>query len=188
MYRLRLISTPPRTDTTLPVFAAFWAEFQKLTTLSAQKPWTTLPAKHSTWLPIALNAWFTSMAHFRLDQQRAAAPNAGFIIGGYAFLENVVPANCCSICRLYPTSRHRWRTPPLRRSLRSGIPHPSGSSTVSSADQSLLPTAFDSGLHLLDGIREGQTLGALLGYRMERWMHDNNMAPYIETLRQISPF
>jgi len=172
-----------RTDTTLPVFAAFWAAFQKLTTLSAQ----ALDYATREALDLAsyrLDAWFTSMAHFRLDQQRAAAPSAGVILGGYGFLENVVPQTAVA-------SAGYIHAPSLAHSTTAAVLR-SAYLTHQGAAQSPLQVNLSSdrvrlGLHLLDGIREGQTLGALLGYRLERWMHDNNMAPTIETLRQIAP-
>jgi hypothetical protein len=44
------------------------------------------------------------------------------------------------------------------------------------------------GLHLLDGIRQGQPLGALLGYRLERTLYDSDgqLAAYIDVLRRIA--
>ena len=42
-------------------------------------------------------------------------------------------------------------------------------------------------LHLLDGIRQGQPLGALLGYRLERTMHDLSLDAFIDNLRTIAP-
>ena len=43
-------------------------------------------------------------------------------------------------------------------------------------------------LHLLDGIREGQTLGALLGYRLERSMHDaGELEPSYRNPASIAP-
>ncbi len=43
------------------------------------------------------------------------------------------------------------------------------------------------GMHLLDGIRTGQTLGALLGYRLERTMHDLGLDQFIDDVRAIAP-
>jgi len=40
-------------------------------------------------------------------------------------------------------------------------------------------------MHLLDGMRQGQPLGALLGYRLERTMHDSGLETLITTLRGI---
>jgi hypothetical protein len=46
-------------------------------------------------------------------------------------------------------------------------------------------------LHLLDGVRAGQPLGALLGYRLERGLHENHpglsLDRYIAALRAIAP-
>ena len=43
------------------------------------------------------------------------------------------------------------------------------------------------GLHLLDGVRAGQPLGALLGYRLERSLHDGGLDPFIDDLRALAP-
>ena len=40
---------------------------------------------------------------------------------------------------------------------------------------------------LLDGVRQGQPLGALLGYRFERSLHERQLDVYIERCRQLAP-
>ena len=40
---------------------------------------------------------------------------------------------------------------------------------------------------LLDGVRQGQPLGALLGYRFERRLHDDNLDVEIARFRRIAP-
>ena len=40
---------------------------------------------------------------------------------------------------------------------------------------------------LLDGVRQGQPLGALLGYRFERRLHDLRMDRFIAPLRELAP-
>src|SRR6476646_920193 len=40
---------------------------------------------------------------------------------------------------------------------------------------------------LLDGVREGQPLGALLGYRIERSLHDAALDRFIAPLRRVAP-
>ena len=42
-------------------------------------------------------------------------------------------------------------------------------------------------LYLLDGVRQGQPLGALLGYQLESGMHDAALDPYIQPLRDLYP-
>jgi hypothetical protein len=44
-----------------------------------------------------------------------------------------------------------------------------------------------SALYLLDGVRQGQPLGALLGYQLESAMHDAALDPYIQPLRDLFP-
>src|SRR5262249_20890255 len=40
---------------------------------------------------------------------------------------------------------------------------------------------------LLDGVRQGQPLGALLGYRFERRLHDLSLDRFIDDFRAIAP-
>jgi len=40
---------------------------------------------------------------------------------------------------------------------------------------------------LIDGVRQGQPLAALLGYRLERALHDRGLDPYIATFRRLAP-
>jgi hypothetical protein len=42
-------------------------------------------------------------------------------------------------------------------------------------------------LRLLDGVRQGQALGALLGYQLETAMHDAGLDKYIQPLRDLFP-
>jgi hypothetical protein len=42
-------------------------------------------------------------------------------------------------------------------------------------------------LHLIDGVREGQPLGALLGYRLERTLHETGLDSFIDNLRAVAP-
>jgi hypothetical protein len=41
--------------------------------------------------------------------------------------------------------------------------------------------------HLLDGVRQGQPLGALLGYRFERRLHERKLDPFIKAFRDLAP-
>ena len=42
-------------------------------------------------------------------------------------------------------------------------------------------------LHLVDGMRQGQPLGAVLGYRLERRLHEERLDRFILTLRGLAP-
>ena len=172
-----------RNDTSIPDFAAFWSAFQTLTTLSAK----SLDAATREAIDLAsyrLDAWFTSMAHFRLDTIRAATPNGGIVLGAYGWLENVVPGTAVPSAGYIhaPSLAHATTAAVLR----------SAYLTHKGASQSPLEINLSSSrvrlaMHLLDGMRQSQPLGALLGYRLERTMHDSGLEALITTLRAIAP-
>jgi hypothetical protein len=172
-----------RTDTSIPDFAAFWSAFQTLTTLSAE----SLDAAAREAMDLAsyrLDAWLSSMAQFRLDQLRTATPNGGLVLGAYAWLENVVPGTAVA-------SEGYIHAPSLAHATTAAVLR-SAYLTHKGAAQSPLELTLSSSrvrlaMHLLDGMRQGQPLGALLGYRLERTMHDNGLETLITSLRAIAP-
>jgi hypothetical protein len=131
-----------------------------------------------------LDAWATSLATRRLQQMRNAAPE-GVYLGGYGWVENLRPAAAVAAVSPLPDGE----AAPLRAAANdSGFIHaPSmahaataallrnahlGASGVPKADG---PFAIDLSSRrvreakwLLDGVRQGQPLAALLGYRFER--------------------
>jgi hypothetical protein len=172
-----------KTDTTIPDFAAFWAAFDKLSAMPAE----ALDATTREVMDLAsyrLDGWLTSMAHFRLEQIRTGAPNGGVVLGAYAWLEDVRPqAAVGSSGFIHAPSLAHATTAAV---LRSGyLTH--GGSAQSPFQINLSSDRVRLGLHLLDGLREGQPLGALLGYRLERSLHDVGLDPLIATLRAIAP-
>jgi len=73
-----------------PAFVSFWNSFTQLSQFSA----TDLDALTREVFDLAsyrLDAWITSLAHFRLDNLRTAQPNGGIVLGAYAWVENVQP-------------------------------------------------------------------------------------------------
>src|SRR4029450_11888231 len=40
---------------------------------------------------------------------------------------------------------------------------------------------------LIDAVRQGQPLAALIGYRLERGLHEQNVAQYIDDFRAAAP-
>jgi hypothetical protein len=118
-----------------------------------------------------LDAWITSLAARRLDEMRAVKPS-GVVLGAFGWVENLTvpdpaqqPARSDQQYIHAPSMRHaataavlragyddHQRTGPLAVNLTS--------SRIRNADW------------LASGIRSGQTLGALLGYRFERGLHE----------------
>ncbi len=151
-----------------------------------------------------LDAWITSFASKRLAALRAQ--NAiGLRAGGYGWIENLRPL---------PPSATVAVTPPPGESAPlstladdTGFIHaPSathaaaaallrnahlGATGITSADS---PFAIElssrrarESARLIDGTRQGQPLGALLGYRFERSLHDLGLDRFIAPLRNLAP-
>ena len=170
-------------DSTIPNFANYWSAFAKLSGFSAE----ALDFATREVLDLAsyrFDAWATSLAHVRLDETRRVAPNGGIVLGGYGWLEDVRPSNTQAASAGYihaPSLAHATTAAVLRSGYLS---HRDGSQQPFQVD--LTSDRVRLGLHLLDGIREGQPLGALLGYRLERTMHDSGLDNYIDVLRRIA--
>jgi hypothetical protein len=169
-------------DATQPAFAGFWSALTKLGSLSS----TDLDFLTREAFDLAsyrLDAWLTSLAHLRLDQSRTSNPNGGIILGAYGWLEDVRPqAAVPSAGYIHAPSLAHSTTAAVLRS--AYLTHQGPSQSPLQID--LSSDRVRLGLHLIDGIRDGQTLGALLGYRLERSMHDAGLDPLIATLRGIA--
>ena len=131
-----------------------------------------------------LDAWNTSLAAWRLDERRS--DNAtGVYLGAYAFVENL-----------------RRRTAPLPGTAGGFIHAPSATHAAAAAllrnayltRNRAEEVAFDlssrrvrRALALLEGVRQGQPAGAVLGYWFERAMHDRGLDRYIAPFRRMYP-
>ncbi|EMF01515.1 hypothetical protein J7W19_00655 [Streptomyces mobaraensis NBRC 13819 = DSM 40847] len=119
-----------------------------------------------------LDAWIGSLATARLTALRARRP-AGVQLGAYGWVENLSP-------RSDPLSRG-WilaPSPPQAATaaiLRSGaLSHPTDPGAFA---VDLSSRRMRVAMAVLDGISQGQPFGALLGYRLERRLHDEGEAP-----------
>jgi hypothetical protein len=150
-----------------------------------------------------LDAWMTSFATKRLTEIRKATPTGGgTLVGGYGWVMNLKPA--ATLATEVPPAGETGvfyrpvnnpgftHAPSLAQAataavLRSG--HLTHSDPVT---RDLLAIDLSServrlATWLLDGIRQGQPLGALLGYRFERRLHDAHLDYFIPYLRDIAP-
>jgi len=171
-------------DATIPAFAAFWAAFTQLSSYSA----ADLDAAVREVFDLAsyrLDAWITSLAYSRLESLRTSTPDGGIVLGAYGWLEDVRPQSqaAASAGFVHAPSLNQATTAAV---LRAGY--------LAHSDANPRPFEIDmsSGkvrlaLHLLGGIRSGQPLSALLGYRLERTMHELGLDALIDTLRAIAP-
>jgi hypothetical protein len=143
-----------------------------------------------------LDAWVTSLASLRLSRQRAAGA-AGARIGGYGWLEDLRPGPAGEqvdlgeedgVATVSDTDGY-IHAPSLQQAataavLRSGfLAHP-GETTFA---VNLSSRRARIARWLLDGVRRGQSLGSLLGYRFERALHDANLDTEIDRYRHKYP-
>ena len=149
-----------------------------------------------------LDAWITSFATKRLAAMRAAQPD-GVYAGGYGWVENLRPspavaavtpppgevaplavqANDSGFIHA-PSMAHAAAAALLRNAHlgASGVPQASGPFAIDLSSR----RAREAGW-LLDGVRRGQPLGALLGYRFERRLHDAALDRFVAPLRELAP-
>jgi hypothetical protein len=149
-----------------------------------------------------LDAWITSYATKRLAEIRKTNP-AGVLIGGYGWVINLKPAdgshNTVSVpgestpaleLKDNPGFVH---TPSLTQAttaalLRSGqLAHVGDQTTSNVLAVDLSSERVRLAIWLLDGVRQGQPLGALLGYRFERRLQEDRKAQYIAPFRELAP-
>ena len=148
-----------------------------------------------------LDAWITSFATKRLAEMRKTNPT-GVLIGGYGWVMNLKPAAAQTLVTpppgeqapvfQSPTNPGFIHTPSLTQAatvalLRSGhLAHastePNGPLAIDLSSERVRLAGW-----LLDGVRQGQPLGALLGYRFERRLQEVGKAEFIAPLRELAP-
>jgi hypothetical protein len=136
-----------------------------------------------------IDAWMTAHADSRLQALRATHPQ-GLRLGGYGVLEDVRPAQLRR-----PAAGGFIHAPSLAQAasaavLRSGhLAHNGDAEDAFAIDLSSRRVRL--ALALLDGVRAGQPLGALLGYRFERGLHEHkpplDLDRHIPALRGLAP-
>ena len=136
-----------------------------------------------------LDAWVTAHAARRLAALRSDRP-LGVRLGGWGVLEDVRPAPATE------TATHGYvHTPSLGQAataavLRSGyLAHRREQDSPLAVDLSSRRVRL--ALALLDGVRAGQPLGGVLGYRFERGLHEHHrelgLDRFVAVLRGLAP-
>lgn len=151
-----------------------------------------------------LDAWITSFATKRLAEMRATNATA-ISFGGYGWVMNLSPA----VAPPKITPPPGEQDPVFQPANNPGFVHAPSlaqASTVAilrsahlahaGADKQkpndLLAVDLSServrlAMWLLDGVRQGQPLGALLGYRFERRLQEAKAPEFIATFRELAP-
>lgn len=141
-----------------------------------------------------LDAWITSLATKRLDELRQSRA-AGSHFGAWAWIENLRPSRQPTqklddgrIARVSeggfihgPTMTHASAGAVLRSA------HLSHRGAGSTHAIDLSSARARAAANVLEAVRNGQTLGAVLGQYLERRLHERAVEQLIEPLRSIYP-
>jgi hypothetical protein len=148
-----------------------------------------------------LDAWVTSFATKRLKSMRQRNP-AGVYLGGYGWVEDIRPAPAQAAATpppgepgpltVAPNDPGFLQAPSLDHAATVAVLRSGHLTHSDPSKRDLLAVDLSSerarvAQYLLDGVRSGQPLGALLGYRFERALHDLNLDVFIDPFRQIAP-
>ncbi|HYJ26358.1 MAG TPA: hypothetical protein VEW73_01510, partial [Nocardioides sp.] len=165
-------------------FGAFRASLQRL----VGRPTAELDRLAASTLDTVshrLDAWETSVATRRLEALRTAR-GSGSYVGGFGYVEDLRPS-------AEPVSRGYLHAPSVPHAATAAILRSGHIARGESPDGTLAvdlsSTRVRRALDLLEGVRRGQPIGALLGYRFERSVRDRRMtlAKYILPMRQLTP-
>lgn len=172
-----------KTDGPAP-FVAFWKALGALAALSTNDLDQVLRETldlHSH----RLDAWYTAIAAQRLDALRNQSGNASTLyLGAYGWVDGVRPQTT-SVTWGYvhaPSTVHARSAAVLRSGY---LTHQQSGSSAAAID--LSSTRVRLAQTLLDGVRSGQALGALLGYQLERALHGATLDAFIPAFRAFAP-
>jgi hypothetical protein len=177
-------------------------------------------AEHVDCCTYRLDAWKTGLAAARLEELRARGGEVeevapGIFLGAFGWLENVRPrpdepepvalegelaevfARPADAPLLHdPANAGHIHGPSLNHAATAAILKNAYRVNASPGNPDAMAVNLSSrrlrqALDLLEGMRTGQTLGALLGYRIERGLHDDHglaeVDKFIYPLRQVFP-
>jgi hypothetical protein len=136
-----------------------------------------------------LDAWITSLATKRLDEMREQVPE-GVHIGAFGVVEDLLPDSVRPVDQAADSLGY-VHAPSLQQAataaiLRSG--HLANQQAANGAfNIDLRSHRVKRARRLLEGLANGQSMAALIGYRFERALRDNELPQHILELRRAFP-
>ena len=184
--------------------AAFLAGLQTMSTIESLEERRLLLSETLDCCSHRLDAWITAAATRRLSEMRAGGAKGSFI-GAYGWLEDVQLREPVIGRRpdgtdvlVSPADGGFVHAPSLVHAATAGVlrssrlAHGGDDPDTSPFGIDLSSSRVRDALALLDGMRRGQQLGALLGYRLERRLHELSggileLDRFIAVLRSLAP-
>lgn len=195
------------------------AELAQLPTARLERCFT----EHIDTCSYRLDAWQTALFHVRLQEQRGIAEGSdrkqrrqGIQLGAYGWVENVRPSSKRQIVRepvheklqpkngatLYEYTDNGGfvHAPSLNHAMAAAVLRSGYMAHATPANPDMMAVNVSSerarrAMSVLQGIRQGQTLEALLGYQFERGLHDRasmdnslNLNLHIYSFRDQYPY
>jgi hypothetical protein len=167
-----------------------------------------LLAEHIDLCSYRLDAWITALYAQRLERMRASQQGAGLYLGAYSWVEHLYPdwsdRRPVDVASLPATLKDAVRGPVFESADSGGFVHapsmPQAATAAvlrnaylshASADQ---PDLFNVNLSsarvrvaqtYVEGIRNGQPIAALLGYELERGLHEHHPGVELDRYRYV---
>src|SRR5262249_43483157 len=131
-----------------------------------------------------LDAWITSLATKRLMVMRRTKPT-GVHLGAFGFTENLKPSGA-------RPSAGFVHAPSRAQAAAAAVLHNAYLTHANGGESNPFRINLNServgrANRILDGLRQGQPLGALLGYQLERELHERQQDRFIDQLRAAFP-
>ncbi|MDB4583109.1 hypothetical protein N9164_08155 [Draconibacterium sp.] len=203
--------------------AAFLASMKQSLALLSKLPTARLERcfiEHLDTLNYRLDAWQTGMFNVRLKQQRQLqneSRETGIYLGSYGWVENVVPSEKRKLVtdkipeKLKPKNEQPLfeytdnggfvHAPSLNHASAAAVLRSAYMSHATASNPEMMAVNLSServrrAMFILEGMRNGQSLEALLGYQFERGLHDRGSEDnslkklnlYIYNFREAFPF
>ena len=165
------------------------AAFQALIDLpegARDRDFTLLTAEAIDTASHRLDAWLTGLASRRLGTLRKAKPD-GITIGAFGWIEDLAPQ------QRRPRDGGFVGAPSMAQATTAGILRSAymNHNPVGGGDSAfaidLSSRRVRDALYLLEGVRQGQPMTALLGYAFERLLHEAGCDRFILSFRAIAP-
>lgn len=131
-----------------------------------------------------LDAWITSLATKRLEAMRQDKPK-GIYFGIYGWVEDLSPSDG-------KQSAGYVHAPSPGQSATAAVLHNAylthmGENGANPFRINLNSDRVRQALRIIEGVRQGQLLGAMLGYLFERGLHERHLDEYIDDFRTAFP-